>query len=113
MVSYAVPGGGVGPHFDSYDVFLLQGAGRRRWSVGRQRDRQLDPKAPLKILRNFRPEKQWLLEPGAMPYLPPGWAHKGVALEPGFTYAIGFRAPSHREVTLACLPLLQDWWWLQ
>jgi 50S ribosomal protein L16 3-hydroxylase len=108
MVSYAVPGGGVGPHFDSYDVFLLQGPGRRRWSVGRQRDRQLDPKAPLKILRNFRPEKEWLLEPGDMLYLPPGWAHEGVALEPGFTYSIGFRAPSHQEVAREFLAFLQE-----
>jgi 50S ribosomal protein L16 3-hydroxylase len=77
MVSYAVRGGGVGPHFDSYDVFLLQGPGRRRWSVGRQRDRQLDPKAPLKILRNFRPEKEWLLEAGDMLYLPPGLGARG------------------------------------
>jgi 50S ribosomal protein L16 3-hydroxylase len=108
MVSYAVRGGGVGPHFDSYDVFLLQGPGRRRWSVGRQRDRQLDPKAPLKILRNFRPEKEWLLEPGDMLYLPPGWAHEGVALEPGFTYSIGFRAPSHQEVAREFLAFLQE-----
>jgi 50S ribosomal protein L16 3-hydroxylase len=108
MVSYAVRGGGVGPHFDSYDVFLLQGPGRRRWSVGRQRDRQLDPKAPLKILRNFRPEKEWLLETGDMLYLPPGWAHEGVALEPGFTYSIGFRAPSHQEVAREFLAFLQE-----
>src|SRR5712691_12967904 len=97
MVSYAAAGGGVGPHFDSYDVFLLQGPGRRRWSVGKQRELDLDPNAPLKILRNFRPEKEWLLEPGDMLYLPPGWAHDGVALEPSFTYSIGFRAPSHQE----------------
>jgi len=108
MVSYAVRGGGVGPHFDSYDVFLLQGPGRRRWSVGRQRDRRLDPGAPLKILRDFRPEKEWLLEPGDMLYLPPGWAHEGVALEPGFTYSIGFRAPSHQEVAREFLAYLQE-----
>lgn len=108
MVSYAVRGGGVGPHFDSYDVFLLQGPGRRRWSVGRQRDRRLDPGAPLKILRDFRPEKEWLLEPGDMLYLPPGWAHEGVALEPGFTYSIGFRAPSHQEVAREFLAFLQE-----
>src|SRR5712672_1166152 len=86
MVSYAVRGGGV----------------------GRQRDRRLDPKAPLKILRDFRPEKEWLLEPGDMLYLPPGWAHEGVALEPGFTYSIGFRAPSHREVAREFLGYLQE-----
>src|SRR6266568_1417450 len=108
MVSYAAAGGGVGPHFDSYDVFLLQGPGRRRWSVGKQRAPVLDPKAPLKILRNFRAEEEWLLEPGDMLYLPPGWAHDGVALEPSFTYSIGFRAPSHQEVAREFLAFLQD-----
>jgi 50S ribosomal protein L16 3-hydroxylase len=108
MVSYAVAGGGVGPHFDSYDVFLLQGAGRRRWSVGKQRKLELDPKAPLKILRNFRPENEWLLEPGDMLYLPPGWAHDGVALEPCFTYSIGFRAPSLQETAREFLDFLQE-----
>jgi len=108
MVSYAAAGGGVGPHFDSYDVFLLQGPGRRRWSVGKQRELELDPKAPLRILRNFRPEKEWILEPGDMLYLPPGWAHEGVALEPCFTYSIGFRAPSHQEVAREFLAFLQE-----
>jgi 50S ribosomal protein L16 3-hydroxylase len=108
MVSYAVRGGGVGPHFDSYDVFLLQGPGRRRWRVGRQRELELDPKAPLRILRDFRPEKEWLLEPGDMLYLPPGWAHEGVALEPCFTYSIGFRAPSNQEVAREFLAFLQE-----
>ena len=108
MVSYAAAGGGVGPHFDSYDVFLLQGPGRRRWRVGRPREPQLDPKSPLRILTNFRPESEWLLEPGDMLYLPPGWAHDGVALEPSFTYSIGFRAPSHQEVAREFLAFLQD-----
>jgi len=108
MVSYAVTDGGVGPHFDSYDVFLLQGPGRRRWSVGKQRELELDPKAPLRILRNFRPEKEWILEPGDMLYLPPGWAHEGIALEPCFTYSIGFRAPSHQEVAREFLAFLQE-----
>src|SRR5262245_41007250 len=75
MVSYAATRGGVGPHFDSYDVFLLQGPGRRRWSIGRVQDSELEPGAPLKILRRFEPENEWLLEPGDMLYLPPGWAH--------------------------------------
>lgn len=108
MVSYAVTGGGVGPHFDSYDVFLLQGPGRRRWSISSQRDKELDPGAPLKILRNFRPQEEWLLESGDMLYLPPGWAHDGVALEPCFTYSIGFRAPSHEEITREFLAFLQE-----
>lgn len=108
MVSYAAPGGGVGPHFDSYDVFLLQGPGRRSWRVGRPRERKLDPAAPLQILRDFRPEMQWLLEPGDMLYLPPGWAHDGVALESCFTYSIGLRSPSHRETAREFLGFLQD-----
>ena len=85
MVSYARPGGGVGPHFDSYDVFLLQGEGRRRWSIAKRYDPALRPGAPLRILRRFEPEQEWLLEPGDMLYLPPGWAHDGIALEPCFT----------------------------
>jgi 50S ribosomal protein L16 3-hydroxylase len=108
MVSYATRGGGVGPHFDSYDVFLLQGSGRRRWGVSRQRDRRLDPKAPLRILSNFRAEDEWLLEAGDMLYLPPGWAHDGVALDPCFTYSIGFRAPSNQETAREFLAFLQD-----
>jgi 50S ribosomal protein L16 3-hydroxylase len=108
MVSHAAPGGGVGPHFDSYDVFLLQGPGRRRWRVGKLRNPVLDPAAPLKILRNFRPESEWLLDPGDMLYLPPGWAHEGVALEPCFTYSIGFRAPSHADTAREFLAFLQD-----
>jgi 50S ribosomal protein L16 3-hydroxylase len=108
MASFAVAGGGVGPHFDSYDVFLLQGPGRRRWSIGRQRDRELDPRAPLRILRNFRPQEEWVLESGDMLYLPPGWAHDGVALEPCITYSIGFRAPSHEEITREFLAFFQE-----
>jgi 50S ribosomal protein L16 3-hydroxylase len=108
MVSYAVPGGGVGAHFDSYDVFLLQGPGRRRWRVGNQRARKLDPAAPLKILREFAPDREWILGPGDMLYLPPGWAHEGVALDPCFTYSIGFRAPADGEIAREFLGFLQD-----
>jgi 50S ribosomal protein L16 3-hydroxylase len=108
MVSYAVTGGGVGPHFDSYDVFLLQGAGRRRWSIGKRYDDELVPGAPLKILRHFRAEEELLLGPGDMLYLPPGWAHDGVALEPCFTYSIGFRAPSRAEIAREFLAFLQE-----
>ena len=86
MASYAADGGGVGPHFDSYDVFLLQGRGRRRWRVSRQRDLELDPRAPLRILCDFRAEHEWMLEPGDILYLPPGVAHEGTALGPSLTY---------------------------
>jgi len=94
MISWASEGGGVGPHFDSYDVFLLQASGRRRWRIGRQRDFSLQDGVPLKILQHFEAEEEWVLEPGDMLYLPPRWAHDGVA-EGGecMTYSVGFRAP--------------------
>lgn len=98
MVSYAVPGGGVGPHFDSYDVFLLQGPGRRRWRIGRQDDLTLRPGLPLKILKRFTPEEDMTVEPGDLLYLPPAYAHDGVAIDECFTYSIGFRAPTNAEL---------------
>jgi 50S ribosomal protein L16 3-hydroxylase len=98
MVSYAVPGGGVGPHFDSYDVFLLQGFGRRRWQVSTQPDLDLVSGAPLRILRRFRAQDAWVLDPGDMLYLPPQCAHHGVAIDECTTYSIGFRAPALREL---------------
>jgi 50S ribosomal protein L16 3-hydroxylase len=108
MVSYAPPGGGAGPHFDSYDVFLLQGPGRRRWKVGRQDDLTLVDGAPLKILRRFAPQGECMLGPGDMLYLPPGFAHDGVAVDACYTYSIGFRAPSHRELVSQFLIFLEE-----
>jgi 50S ribosomal protein L16 3-hydroxylase len=108
MVSYAPEGGGVGPHFDSYDVFLLQGTGRRRWQISAQQDKRLVEGAPLRILRDFRPEQEWVLEPGDMLYLPPGYAHNGVAIDPCMTYSVGFRAPSYQELATQFLVYLQD-----
>lgn len=108
MVSYAPPGGGVGPHFDSYDVFLLQGLGKRRWQVSRQRDLTLVPDAPLRLLADFRAEQEWVLESGDMLYLPPSFAHDGVALDHCMTYSIGFRAPSWQELATQFLTWLQD-----
>ena len=93
MVSYASDGGGVGPHFDSYDVFLFQAQGRRRWSYGRQKDLSLHEDVPLKLLRNFEPEHEVVLEPGDMLYLPPRYAHDGVAVGECMTWSVGFRAP--------------------
>ena len=98
MLSYASDGGGVGPHVDSYDVFLLQAQGRRRWRVGRVRSPEFAPDAPLKILANFEPEDEWLLESGDMLYLPPGWAHDGVAEGECTTCSIGFRAAGRDEI---------------
>ncbi len=99
MISYASDGGGVGPHFDSYDVFLLQVHGRRRWRFGAQRDLSLRPGLPLKVLQHFEPEEEWLLEPGDMLYLPPHIAHDGIAEGECMTCSIGFRAPSTQELT--------------
>src|SRR4029077_5658945 len=90
-------GGTVGAHDDLYDVFLLQGPGRRRWQISTQRDRSVEPDASIRVLRSFVPEAEWLLEPGDMLYLPPGIAHRGVAEGPCFTYSIGFLAPSRGE----------------
>jgi 50S ribosomal protein L16 3-hydroxylase len=92
MVSYATPGGGVGPHVDSYDVFLLQGPGRRRWSV----------------LNENGERSEYLANPGDMLYLPPGLEHDGVALDPCFTYSIGFRAPRGAELGAAFLDWLHE-----
>jgi 50S ribosomal protein L16 3-hydroxylase len=108
MVSLAAPGGGVGPHVDSYDVFLLQGAGRRRWRYGRQTDLALRPRLPLKILRRFAPEHDDVLGPGDMLYLPPSYAHDGTAVDACMTYSIGFRAPAARELATAFLDWLRD-----
>ena len=108
MVSYATPGGGVGPHFDSYDVFLLQGEGRRRWRYGRQADLSLKAGLPVKILRKFTPKLDAVLAPGDMLYLPPSYAHDGVAVDACTTYSIGFRAASHNEIAQAFLDHLRD-----
>ncbi len=108
MVSYAAPGGGVGPHFDSYDVFLLQGQGRRRWCLARARNFGLVPDAPLKLIARFRAEEEFVLEPGDMLYVPPGWGHDGVALDACLTYSIGFRAPRGAELAAAFLDHLHE-----
>jgi 50S ribosomal protein L16 3-hydroxylase len=99
MISYATDGGGVGAHFDSYDVFLLQVHGKRRWRFGAQRDLSLKPGLPLKVLQHFEPQEEWLLEPGDMLYLPPHIAHDGVAEGECMTCSIGFRAPSTSELS--------------
>ncbi|ADX45271.1 Cupin, JmjC-type [Paracidovorax avenae ATCC 19860] len=108
MISYATDGGGVGPHFDSYDVFLLQAHGRRRWRIGRQKDLALKAGIPLKILENFEPEQEFVLEPGDMLYLPPRWAHDGIAEGECMTYSIGFRSPSRTGLAQDLLTRLSD-----
>jgi 50S ribosomal protein L16 3-hydroxylase len=108
MVSYAVPGGTVGPHVDSYDVFLIQGMGRRRWQVSRQRDLAFVPGLDLRILARFKPEQEWVLEPGDMLYLPPDMAHYGIAESECLTWSVGFRAPSDAELAAGFLDHLGE-----
>jgi 50S ribosomal protein L16 3-hydroxylase len=104
MISYATDGGGVGPHRDDYDVFLMQAQGRRRWRIGTRPhgDDDLLPDQPLRLLADFDVVEDWVLEPGDVLYLPPGVAHWGTAVGECMTYSLGFRAPRTRE-------LLSDW----
>jgi 50S ribosomal protein L16 3-hydroxylase len=105
MASIAAPGGGVGPHEDAYDVFLLQGRGRRRWRLCAPRAFHFVSGAALRLIADFQAEDELLSEPGDLLYLPPGWGHDGIALEPCTTYSIGFRAPLGEELGAAFL----DW----
>jgi 50S ribosomal protein L16 3-hydroxylase len=101
MVSYAGNGGGVGPHFDHYDVFLIQGLGQRRWQVGAICDSAtpLQSHDDLRLLAHFEPVQEWLLDEGDVLYVPPRFAHNGVAVgDDCMTYSIGFRAPSRAEL---------------
>ncbi len=102
MISYATDGGGVGPHVDSYDVFLLQAAGQRRWRVSNQNNLRGSDASPLRHVAGFRASEEWVLEPGDMLYLPPGIPHEGVAVGECVTYSIGFRAPEYQQ-------LLEPW----
>jgi 50S ribosomal protein L16 3-hydroxylase len=117
MISFATPGGGVGPHFDSYDVFLLQASGRRRWRISKQKDLSLQEGVPLKILQNFEAQEEFVLEAGDMLYLPPRYAHDGLAepfvgadgkAQDCMTYSIGFRAPGRSELAGELLQRLAD-----
>ena len=108
MISYATDGGGVGPHFDSYDVFLLQAHGQRRWRIGRQKDLTLQDGVPLKILAHFEHEEEFILNPGDMLYLPPLYAHDGDALGECMTYSMGFRAPRTGELARELLAGLAE-----
>lgn len=112
MLSWASEGGGVGPHLDAYDVFLIQVQGKRRWRYGRTRtaaSRAFVPGLPLKILQRFEPSEDHVFEPGDLLYLPPGWAHDGVA-EGGecMTASVGFRTPMRAELARELLPRLLD-----
>jgi 50S ribosomal protein L16 3-hydroxylase len=108
MVSFATDGGGVGPHFDSYDVFLLQAHGQRKWRIGRQKKFELQKGVPLKILKDFKAEAEYLLNPGDMLYLPPGYAHDGIAVGECMTYSIGFKAPRTAQLASELLMGLSE-----
>ncbi len=108
MISFATDAGGVGAHVDSYDVFLLQAHGQRRWRIGAQRDLSLRDDMPLKILRHFTPTQEFVLNPGDMLYLPPQYAHEGTAVGECMTYSIGFRAPSWQELGEAFMNFMAD-----
>ena len=117
MISWAAPGGSVGPHFDSYDVFLFQASGRRRWKISAQKDLTLQQGVPLKILQNFSPQEEFLLEAGDMLYLPPRYAHEGIAeasvgrdgkAQECMTYSIGFKAPVEQELAAELLHRLAE-----
>lgn len=109
MISLASMSGGVGPHFDSYDVFLLQGSGQRQWRISQQKDLSLIPDIPCKILQHFVPEQEFVLEPGDMLYLPPHVAHDGISLsDECITVSIGFRAPSLAVLARGLLEVAAD-----
>ncbi|MGB6104478.1 MAG: cupin domain-containing protein [Pusillimonas sp.] len=108
MVSIASDGGGVGPHFDSYDVFLLQAHGKRRWRISQQSDLELEAGLPLKILKHFKAEEEFILEPGDMLYLPPHAAHDGIAQGDCMTISIGFRAPTRAALACGMLEAAND-----
>ncbi|OGB07232.1 MAG: cupin, partial [Burkholderiales bacterium RIFCSPHIGHO2_12_FULL_69_20] len=108
MISYATDGGGVGPHIDSYDVFLLQVHGQRRWRIGPVTDRRLVPGLPVRILANFQPTEEYLLQPGDMLYLPPLWGHDGVAVGECMTCSVGFRAATATALAQELLHQIAD-----
>jgi 50S ribosomal protein L16 3-hydroxylase len=109
MISYAPRGGSVGPHMDSYDVFLLQGSGKRRWKINTKPDLTLIDNVPLRILKHFKAEQEWVLEPGDMLYLPPNIAHHGISQDDDcMTYSIGFRVPKTQDLIQGFLEHLQD-----
>ncbi|MFK7873870.1 MAG: cupin domain-containing protein [Oligoflexales bacterium] len=103
MVSFAEDQGSVGPHIDNYDVFLLQGMGKRHWQVEESpvlAEEDLLENCPVRVLKVFRPKYEWTLETGDILYLPPRWAHHGVSVGRGMTYSFGFRSPSVSEMLL-------------
>jgi len=109
MVSFATKKGSVGPHFDSYDVFLFQAKGEREWKISEQKKFSLDKKSAIKIITNFKVKNTWVLKPGDLLYLPPNVGHWGVSQSDDcLTYSIGFRAPGTFEIQSKFLDFIQD-----
>lgn len=109
MVSYASKEGSVGPHFDSYDVFLFQAKGEREWRISEQKEFTLDQKSAIKIITNFKSKNFWILKPGDMLYLPPNIGHWGIShSDDCLTYSVGFRAPARFEIQSKFLDFIQD-----
>lgn len=110
MVNASSHGGSVGPHFDYYDVFLIQGSGQKRWQTGKSCDSrtQLDMSSGLKLLTEFIPQQEWLLNPGDILYVPAGVAHHGVAMGDSMTYSLGFRAPSSQDMVMGVAELIAE-----
>jgi 50S ribosomal protein L16 3-hydroxylase len=99
MISYSVPGGGVGPHIDNYDVFIIQGMGRRRWRVGDAIPmRQFCPHPALLHVDPFEPIIDVEMSPGDILYIPPGFPHDGFTYEDTLNYSVGFRGPNGRDL---------------
>ncbi|CAM8388452.1 JmjC domain-containing protein [Candidatus Methylopumilus planktonicus] len=109
MVSFATKKGSVGPHYDSYDVFLFQAHGEREWKISDQKKFSLDKKSAIKIITNFKTKNTWVLKPGDMLYLPPNVGHWGISQSDDcLTYSIGFRAPGTFEIQSKFLDFIQD-----
>lgn len=109
MVSFSVPGGGVGPHLDQYDVFIVQGQGKRRWRVGLEQDTEAHiPHPDLSQVKHFEPVIDEILEPGDFIYIPPGCPHDGIAMEASMNYSVGFRAPSQKDLLSSFADYLID-----
>ncbi|WDD96673.1 cupin domain-containing protein [Thalassomonas actiniarum] len=110
MVSFSTPGGGVGPHLDQYDVFIIQGQGKRRWQVGLPDEslKQLLPHPDLKQVSDFTPVIDEITGPGDLLYIPPNHPHNGVALENSLNYSVGFQAPNNQELWSAFADKLLD-----
>ena len=110
MVSFSTPGGGVGPHLDQYDVFIIQGEGKRHWRVGMPDSnlQQLCPHPRLLQVSPFKDCIDVITEPGDILYIPPGCPHEGISLENSLNYSVGFRAPAQKDLLTGVADYLID-----